>query len=42
MKEEQINNEKLVKTYKTKKGLLQAMLNDKDVSGSRYRVHTVL
>lgn len=42
MKEEQINNEKLVKNYKTKKGLLQAMMNDKDVAGSRYRVHTVL
>ena len=42
MQEMQINKEKLVKTYKTKKGLLQAMLNDKDVAGSRYRIHSVL
>ncbi|MFZ7647173.1 hypothetical protein ACO1B2_10345 [Staphylococcus saprophyticus] len=42
MEQEQIENEKLVKTYKTKKGLLQAMTNDKDIAGQRYRKHTVL
>lgn len=42
MTEWQIRKEKLVTTYKTKKGLMQAMLNDKDVAGSRYRIHTVL
>lgn len=42
MQEMQINNEKLVKSYKTKKGLLQAMLNDSDAAGSRYRIHTVI
>ncbi|XVL42702.1 hypothetical protein ABLW00_08160 [Staphylococcus equorum] len=42
MQEMQISKEQLVKTYKTKKGLLQAMLNDSDVAGSRYRIHTVL
>lgn len=42
VKEAQIENEKLVKSYKTKKGLLQAMLNDKDVAGNKYRVHTTL
>lgn len=35
-------NEKLVKTYKTKKGLLQALLNDNDVTGSYYRLHTII
>ena len=42
LREQQINNEKVVKSYKTKKGLLQAMLNDSDVAGQRYRIHTVL
>ena len=42
VREQQINNEKVVKSYKTKKGLLQAMLNDSDVAGQRYRIHTVL
>ncbi|MCE5058160.1 hypothetical protein KJB68_08350 [Mammaliicoccus sciuri] len=37
-----VHSEKLVKTYKTKKGLLQAMLNDKDVAGERYRIHTIV
>ena len=41
LREQQINNEKVVKSYKTK-GLLQAMLNDSDVAGQRYRIHTVL
>lgn len=42
MQEMQIDKEQLVKTYKTKRGLMQAMLNDKDVAGNRYRIHTVL
>lgn len=42
MQEMQIKEEQLVKTYKTKRGLLQAMLNDSDVAGSRYRIHTVI
>lgn len=42
MQEMQIGKEQLVKTYKTKRGLLQAMLNDSDVAGSRYRIHSVL
>lgn len=42
MQEMQISKEQLVKTYKTKRGLLQAMLNDSDVAGSRYRIHTVI
>lgn len=42
VQEQIVYSEKLVKTYKTKKGLLQAMLNDKDAAGSRYRIHTVL
>lgn len=37
-----VHSEKHVKTYKTKKGLLQAMLNDKDVAGERYRIHTIV
>lgn len=42
MQEMQISKEQLIKTYKTKRGLMQAMLNDKDVAGNRYRIHTVL
>lgn len=42
MQEMQISKEQLIKTYKTKRGLLQAMLNDSDVAGSRYRIHSVL
>lgn len=42
MQEMQIDKEQLVKTYKTKRGLLQAMLNDSDAAGNRYRIHTVL
>lgn len=42
IQEMQIEKEQLVKTYKTKRGLIQAMLNDKDVPGNRYRIHTVL
>lgn len=40
--EQLYTREKLVKTYKTKKGLLQALLNDKDVTGSYYRLHTMI
>ncbi|WP_239724531.1 hypothetical protein [Mammaliicoccus sp. A-M4] len=40
--EQAIYSEELVKTYKTKKGLLQAMLNDKDIKGSRYRIHSII
>lgn len=42
MQEMQITKEQLIKTYKTKRGLLQAMLNDSDVAGSRHRIHTVI
>lgn len=42
MQEMQIKEEQLVKTYKTKRGLMQAMLNDSDVAGQRYRIHTVI
>lgn len=31
-----------IKSYRTKKGLLQALLNDKDVTGSYYRLHTII
>ncbi|WP_239740287.1 hypothetical protein [Mammaliicoccus sp. P-M59] len=34
--------ETVIKTYKTKKGLLQALLNDNDITGSYYRLHTVI
>lgn len=42
IREQLYNTEKVVKTYKTKKGLLQAMLNDVDFKGSRYRIHTMI
>ena len=35
-------HEKLIKTYKTKKGLLQSLLNDNDITGSYYRLHTII
>lgn len=38
----QIQSEILVKEYKTKRGLLQAFLNDEDVNGEYYRLHTQL
>ena len=38
----QIETEKVVKEYKTKRGLLQAFLNDEDVNGKYYRMHTQL
>ncbi|WP_323705882.1 hypothetical protein P3U41_05595 [Mammaliicoccus sciuri] len=34
--------ETVIKAYKTKKGLLQALLNDSDVTGSYYRLHTII
>lgn len=37
---QQIESEDMIKEYKTKKGLLQAFINDKDIEGSYYRVHT--
>lgn len=42
VREQIVYSEKVVKTYKTKRGLMQAMLNDSDVAGSRYRIHTVI
>ncbi|MDH9600761.1 hypothetical protein PZN54_10985 [Staphylococcus capitis] len=38
----QVQSESLVKEYKTKRGLLQAFLNDEDVNGEYYRLHTQL
>ncbi|HDM8576029.1 hypothetical protein [Staphylococcus hominis] len=38
--EQQFDNEKCVKEYKTRKGLLQAFLNDHDINGSYYRILT--
>ena len=38
--EQQIDNEKCVKEYKTRKGLIQAFLNDQDVNGNYYRILT--
>lgn len=35
-----VRNEQLVKTYKTKRGLMQAFLNDNDVEGNKYRMQT--
>lgn len=40
--EQLYQNEKLIKTYKTKKGLLQALLHDNDITGSYYRLHTII
>lgn len=40
MQEMQINTEQLVKTYKTKKGLLNAFTKAKDVVGSKYKIYT--
>lgn len=37
-----VRNEQLVKTYKTRRGLMQAFLNDDDVKGIKYRMHTVI
>ena len=34
--------ETVIKTYKTKKGLLQALLNDNDITGCYYRLHTII
>ena len=40
MQEMQIAKEQLVKTYKTKKGLLNAFLKAEDVAGSKYKIYT--
>lgn len=37
-----IKKEKVVKEYKTAKGLLQAFLNGKDITGNQYRTLTVI
>lgn len=42
MQEMQIDKEQLVKTYKTKKGLLNAFLKAKDAAGSKYKIYTRL
>lgn len=42
MQEMQIESEKLVKTYKTKKGLLNAFMKAKDAAGSKYKIYTRL
>lgn len=42
VQEQIVYSEKLVKTYKTKKGLLNAFLKAKDVAGSKYKVYTRL
>ncbi len=34
--------ETVIKAYRTEKGLLQALLNDNDVTGSYYRLHTII
>lgn len=34
--------EKLVKTYKTKRGFLEAFLNANDVAGRKYKIYTML
>lgn len=38
----QTENQKLVKTYKTKRGFLEAFLNANDVTGRKYKIYTRL
>lgn len=40
MQDMQINTEQLVKTYKTKRGLLNAFMKANDAAGSRYKIYT--
>lgn len=40
--EQQIETEKLVREYKTKRGLLQAFLNEEEIKGAYYKIHTQL
>lgn len=42
MQEMQIDKEELVKTYETKRDLLNAFLNAKDAAGSKYKIYTRL
>lgn len=42
MQEMQIEKEELVKTYKTKRDLLNAFLKAKDAAGSKYKIYTRL
>lgn len=42
MQEMQIESEKLVKTYKTKRGLVNAFMKAKDAAGSKYKIYTRL
>lgn len=38
----QTEKQKLVKTYKTKRGFLEAFLNNNDVAGKKYKIYTML
>lgn len=40
--EQQIETEKLVREYKTQRGLLQAFINESEIKGDFYKVHTKL
>ena len=40
--EQQIETEKLVREYKTQRGLLQAFINESEIKGAFYKVHTKL
>lgn len=42
MQEMQIEKEELVKTYKTKRDLLNAFMKAKDAAGSKYKIYTRL
>lgn len=38
--EQQIETEKIVREYKTQRGLLQAFINEREIKGSFYKIHT--
>ena len=38
----QTEKQKLVKTYKTKRGFLESFLNNNDVAGRKYKIYTML
>ncbi|BBD87479.1 hypothetical protein [Staphylococcus argenteus] len=38
--EQQIETEKIVREYKTQRGLLQAFINEREIKGAFYKIHT--
>lgn len=38
--EQQIETERLVREYKTQRGLIQAFINENEIKGEYYKIHT--